>query len=77
MIPLSDICASNIFYSVAWLFPFFKINLFIYLFLSLAVSGLRCCMRTFFSCGERGLLFVAAVRGLLTAKVSLVVERGL
>ena len=50
------------------------INLFIYLFL--AALGLCCCTRPFSSCGERGLLFVA-VRGLLTAVVSLVAEHGL
>ena len=38
-------------------FFFFFINLFIYLFLS--VLGLCCCMQAFFSCSERGLLFVA------------------
>ena len=47
--------------------------LFIYLFL--AVLGL-CCAWAFSSCGERGLLFVAA-RGLLTAVASLVAEHGL
>ena len=46
-------------------------NLFI-----LAALGLRCCVRAFSSCGERGLLFVA-VRGLLIAVASLVVEHGL
>ena len=49
-----------------WLFK----NLF------LSVLGLRCCMRAFSSCGERGLLFVE-VRGLLIAVVSLVAEYGL
>ena len=44
---------------------------FIYLFL--AVLGLRCCVRAFSSCGERGLLFVAA-SGLLIAVASLVME---
>ena len=53
---------------------FFKINLFIYLFL--AALGLRCCARAFSSCGERGLLFVAVYR-LLIAVASLVVEHGL
>ena len=38
--------------------------------------GLCCCARTFSSCSERGLLFVA-VHGLLTAVDSLVVEHGL
>ena len=37
---------------------FFFFN-FIYLFLFLAALGLRCCVRAFSSCGERGLLFVA------------------
>ena len=55
-------------------FFFFLINLFIYLFL--AALGLCCCPWSFSSCGERGLLFVA-VRGLLIAVVSLVVEHGL
>ena len=50
------------------------ILLFIYLFL--AALGLRCCVRAFSSCGERGLLFVV-VRGLLIAVTSLVVEHGL
>ena len=42
----------------------------------LAALGLRCCMRAFSSCGERGLLF-AAVRRLLIAVASLVTEHGL
>ena len=50
------------------------INLFIYL--SLAAFGLRCCARAFSSCGERGLLFVV-VRGLLIVVASLIVEHGL
>ena len=36
----------------------------------------HCCVRAFSSCDERGLLFVA-VRGLLIAVASLVVEHGL
>ena len=47
---------------------------FIYLFL--AALGLRCCAQAFFSCGERGLPFVA-VHGLLIAVASLVVEHRL
>ena len=66
-----------IFYNVTMqpyiLFSFFK---FIYLFLILAVLGLRCCMRGFSGCGEQGLLFVA-VCGLLIAVASLVAEHGL
>ena len=53
---------------------FFKITLFIYLFL--AALGLRCCMQASSSCGERGLLFVAVHR-LLIAVASLVAENGL
>ena len=44
--------------------------------LFLATLGLRCCRRAFSSCGERGLLFVAA-HGLLLVVASLVVEHGL
>ena len=47
---------------------------FIYLFL--AVLGLRCCAWAFSSCGERGLLFIE-VRRLLIAMASLVAEHGL
>ena len=35
-------------------------------FFFLAALGLRCCARAFSSCGERGLLLLVAVRGLLT-----------
>ena len=55
-------------------FFFNKFILFIYLFL--AALGLHCCARTFSSCGEQGLLFVA-VHGLLIAVASLVAEHGL
>ena len=52
-------------------------NLFIdFIYLFLAALGLPCCVRAFSSCGERGLLLVA-VRGLLIAVASLVVEHGL
>ena len=53
---------------------FFKLIYFIYLFL--AALGLRCCIRAFSSCGERGQLFVV-VRGLLIAVASLVAEHRL
>ena len=49
-------------------------SLFIYLFL--AVLGLRFCARAFSSCGKRGPLFIA-VRGLLTIAASLVAEHRL
>ena len=44
--------------------------------LFLAALGLHCSARAFSSCDERGLLFVA-VRGLLIAVASLVVEHGI
>ena len=47
-----------------------------YLCLFLAALGLRCCVWAFSSCGKQGLLFVA-VRRLLIAVASLVVEHGL
>ena len=53
---------------------YIKKNLCIYLFL--AALGLLCCTWAFSSCRELGLLFVA-VRGLLIAVASLVVEQGL
>ena len=52
----------------------YKFIYFIYLFL--AVLGLRCCARAFSSCGEQGLLFVV-VHGLLIVVASLVAEHGL
>ena len=42
----------------------------------MAVLGLRFCVRAFSSCGERGLLFIAA-RGPLTIAASLVAEHRL
>ena len=56
-----------------YLFIFFN-NYFIYLVL--AVLGLRFCARAFSSCGERGPLFIA-VRGPLTIAASLVAEHRL
>ena len=54
-------------------FFFFSFYLFIYLFL--AALGLRCCVRAFYSCSERGLLFIA-VQGLIVV-ASLIAEHGL
>ena len=42
----------------------------------MAALALCCCVRAFFSCSKRGLLFVA-VRGLLIVVASLVAEHGL
>ena len=50
------------------------IYLFIYLFM--AVLGLRFCVRAFSSCGKRGPLFIA-VRGPLIIAASLVAEHRL
>ena len=52
---------------------FFKLY---FIYLVLAVLGLRCCMRAFSSCSEQGLLF-DAVRRLLIVVTSLVPEHGL
>ena len=59
-------------------YAFFKIYLFYFILFIyfLAVLHLLCCTRTFSSCGERGLLFVA-VRRLLMAVAFPVVEHGL
>ena len=55
-------------------FFFFLKYLFIYLFM--AVLGLRFCARAFSSCGKRGPLFIT-VRGPLTIAASLVAEHRL
>ena len=55
-------------------FILFFFNKFIYLFL--AVLGLRFCARAFSSCGKRGPLFIA-VCGPLTIMASLVAEHRL
>ena len=55
----------------------FSVQLRVFVFyLFLAALGLRCCTRTFSSCGKQGLLFVV-MRGLLIAVASLVAEHGL
>ena len=59
------------------LFFFIIFKNFIYLiYLVLAALGLRCCVQSFSSCVEWGLLF-AAVRGLLIAVASLAADHGL
>ena len=62
-----------------WACKLFSSNTIFFLtfyFIYLAALGLHCCMESFSSCGEWGLLFVV-VHGLLTAVASLVVEHGL
>ena len=55
------------------MFSLFFFNKFIYLFL--ALLGLRCCASAFSSCGKWGLLFVVVCR-LLIVKASLAAEQG-
>ena len=57
-------------------FFFFKDSCILFIYLFLAVSGLRFCARAFSSCGERGPLFIA-VRGPLTIAASLAAEHRL
>ena len=79
-----------VFHSFLWpshilLYVYIYIYIYIYIYttsfffflsyLFLAALGLCCCVRAFSSCGEQGLLLVA-VRGLLIAVASLVVEHG-
>ena len=75
-IPLCVICCfSHAAFNIFSLYLiFFEVYLFIYLYL--AVLGLRFCARAFSSCGERGPLFIV-VRGPLTVAASLVVEHKL
>ena len=65
---------SKIYKQLMQLNIFFLIDLFIYLFL--AVLGLRFCVQAFSSCGERGPLFIA-VRRPLTLAASPVAEHRL
>ena len=57
-----------------YILPNFLKDLFIYLFM--ASLGLRCCVRAFSSCGERGLLFLV-MRVILMAVASLIAEHRL
>ena len=65
---------------ISVLFVFFNSNLlfiyYLFLYLVLAVLGLRFCARAFSSCGEQGPLFIA-VRGPLTIAASVVAEHRL
>ena len=68
----------QLFFFLSFLFVciafFFNFYLFIYLFM--AVLGLRFCARASSSCGKRGPLFIAVRRPLIIA-ASLVAEHGL
>ena len=63
----------SIIYPNGFMVPFFK-KIFIYLFM--AVLGLRFCVRAFSSCGKRGPLFIV-VRGPLTLAASVIAEHRL
>ena len=65
---------TNFFFLINFTWFFLRFFKFIYLFL--AVLGLRFCARAFSSCGEWGPLFIA-VRRPLTIAASLVVEHRL
>ena len=58
---------------IIWLCFFFWNSFIYFIYLILAVLGLRFCARAFSSCGKRGPLFIA-VRGPLTVAASLVAE---
>ena len=55
---------------------FFFLNYYLFIYLFMAVLGLRFCARAFSSCGEQGPLFIV-VRGPLTIVASLVAEHRL
>ena len=65
-----------IFCSILYIFFLFFKNYYLFIYLFLAVLGLRFCARAFSSCGERGPLFIA-VRRPLTIVASLVAEHRL
>ena len=54
----------------------FFLNFYLFIYLFMAVLGLRFCARAFSSCGKRGPLFIA-VRGPLTVAASLLAEHRL
>ena len=56
--------------------PFFCFNYYLFIYLLLAVLGLRFCARAFYSCGKQGPLFIA-VRGPYAIAASLVAEHTL
>ena len=65
---------NKVYSNIKYYYYYYLKYLFIYLFL--AVLGLRFCARAFSSCGKRGPLFIA-VCGALTVAASLVVEHRL
>ena len=67
-------CTNIYKYMCIFIYYYFK-KYFIYLFIFRCV-GLRCCVQTFSSCSEQGLLFLV-VHGLLIAVASFVAEHRL
>ena len=77
MSTLANSCSSFFFFYFFGNIPLRNEHIdFLKIYLFLAALGLHCCTRAFSSCSEQGLLFIA-VRGLLIAVASLVVEHGL
>ena len=58
------------------LIEFLKFCYYVCMYVFIAVLGLCCCLQTFSSCSDQGLLFVE-VRRLLIVVASLVAEQGL
>ena len=66
----------NIYYFGKSGFFLFFLNFYLFIYLFMAVLGLRFCARAFSSCGKRGPLFIT-VHGPLTIAASLVGEHRL
>ena len=81
VILFSVLCLDHIEEEHSWVlvsnpYLFFLNFIYLFIYLFMAVSGLRFCARAFSSCGQRGPLFIA-VRGPLTIAASLVAEHRL
>ena len=72
----SHTCENLLIYSWNLFIFYFLFLKYLFIYLFMAVLGLRCCAWAFSSCGERALFFVV-VHGLLIAVASLVVEHRL
>ena len=70
--------SASFFFLIRGIFPFtfFKNYFYLFIYLFMAVLGLRFCARAFSSCGKWGPLFIA-MRGPLTITASLVAEHRL
>ena len=79
----SWILSNNVHVSINMIFSLYSLNviyhikkIYLFIYLSLAVLGLRFCVRAFSSCSERGLLSIA-VHGPLTVAASPIAEHRL